>query len=122
MDKTINIGYLTKYVLDTMRELMQNGGIVRGDNSYFWVQYKDGSIFVLDQSWGGEKPPSMNMNDMLFVETWFYPYAELYINPRLGWKTTKQILKDSLYDEDGCLYYQYIDINRDFPDFQLIDL
>lgn len=115
IETTLYVGYLSMQYMKQLREDIKNtrGGFI--DNSYIWIQYKDGSSFVLSND-GFDKMPCLDAKKILYVTTWYPPYGELYINPALGHYTQEDILRDAIYDvEDGHEYYTYVEFNKNFP-------
>lgn len=84
-------------------------------NDYYYIVYKDGRVVVFDQSYDEDSLPSLDLNKVLYISTWFKPYAEVYINPKLSRDQVAEILREEIYDEDGNAYYNAIEFSRDFP-------
>ena len=101
-----------------LRDEWRQAGAPLG-NSYYWIQYKDGSVVVFDHSYNEDKIPSLNLNDVLFISDWFAAerggYGECYINPRLSHEQIQDIITGELYDEDGNYYYDTVNSEKSFP-------
>ena len=111
--RELRIGWLTRDVTQQLKE----GAYAFPDNSYIWIQYRDGSIGLIDMSWDGIMP-SFNISKILYITTWWQSqvggYAELWLNPRLTKRQIEEIITDALYDEDGSGFYNKIEFDRDF--------
>lgn len=105
-ETTLIFGWITDAVMSNIRELVRNGGVL--GNDYIWIQYKDGSMFVLDSSWDGERP-TLNKDKIEYITTWFYPDAELFVNPKLSKNRIREIMIENTWDEDGEPYYTQLD-------------
>ena len=115
METTLQVYWLSSENARNIKQMWREGGKPLG-NDYYYIVYKDGSIIVYDRSYDeSDGLPSLNLNNVIYISTWFKPYGELYVNPKLSQSQIESIIKAELYDEDGNLYYNNIEFGRDFP-------
>lgn len=111
---------LNKEYTRIIREQWKETGAPLG-NSYYWIQYKDGSVIVFDHSYDEEKLPSLDISKIAYISDWFAAerggYAEVYINERLLHNTIQEIITDELYDEDGNYVYNKVEVSCDFANW-----
>ncbi len=112
--KTLHVYWLDSEQARIIKQMWREVGKPLG-NDYYYIAYKNGGIVVYDRSYDEDSLPSLNLNNVLYVSTWFSPDAEVFINPKLSHEQVEEIIRGELYDEDGNIYYQYIEFARNFP-------
>lgn len=69
--KEFSIYWLDAESAKQMRQEWKEVGAPLG-NSYYWIQYKNGSSVVFDHSYDEDYLPLLTLNDVLYVSTWFF--------------------------------------------------
>lgn len=116
--REFSIYWLNAESAKLMRQQWKESGAPLG-NSYYWIQYKNGSTVVFDESYDKDHLPLLTLNDVLYVSTWFSAehggYGDVFINERLSHNEVQDIITSELYDEDWNMFYDKINFHKLFP-------
>ena len=114
--REITIHLLTSELMRVIRETIKNNAPTHY-NDYIIINYKDGYRWMMDNRGCDEQPPTLAIDKILTIDTWFVGdgggFAELYINRKLPQKQIDKIVREALVDDEGNDCYDTVNLGKE---------